>query len=325
MSAKAFPGKVDTGFPSGNAIAKTDGIAFVKPAKTLASALPDLLVEAHRIAATVASGWHGRRQAGPGETFWQFRPFMPGESVTRIDWRKSARDDLLQVREREWESAHTLWLWPDLSPSMVFRSDLAPVTKEARALVLMLAMADLLPRSGERVGIPGLMPPTHDRRAAERAARALALSQTTEALPDPGMIRRFQDVIVFGDFLDDAETILNRLQAIAATGARGHLVQVLDPIEETFPFSGRTEFRDPETGATIKAGRAEAWRVAYQAKLAAHRATLIEKTARLGWTFLVHHTDRSAADVLLALHARLAGSSAAAQEMALTSGGGATR
>lgn len=296
----------------------SDGIALVKPAKALASALPDLLVEAHRIAATIASGWHGRRQAGPGETFWQFRPFAAGESVTRIDWRKSARDDSLQVREREWESAHTIWLWPDLSASMDFRSDLAATTKRDRALVLLLAMTDLLARSGERVGLPGLVPPTPDRRAAERAARALALSQAIDPLPSSDMIRRFQDVIIFGDFLDDAEAILTRLAGLTATGARGHLVQILDPIEETFPFAGRTEFRDPETGLTIKAGRAEAWRAAYHARLAAHRATLTDRTARLGWTFLVHHTDRPAAEPLLALHARLAASGAAAQEMAVT-------
>lgn len=296
----------------------SDGIALVKPAKALASALPDLLVEAHRIAATVASGWHGRRQAGPGETFWQFRPFAAGESVTRIDWRKSARDDSLQVREREWESAHTIWLWPDLSASMDFRSDLATTTKRDRALVLLLAMTDLLARSGERVGVPGLLPPTPDRRAAERAAKALALAGGIDPLPPSNMIRRFQDVIIFGDFLDDAEVILARLAGLTATGARGHLVQVLDPIEETFPFSGRTEFRDPETGLTIKAGRAEAWRTAYQARLAAHRAALTDRTARLGWTFLVHHTDRPAAEPLLALHARLAASGAAAQEMAVT-------
>ena len=32
------------------------------------------------------------------------------------------RDNLLFVREREWEAAHTIWVWPDCSPSMLFTS-----------------------------------------------------------------------------------------------------------------------------------------------------------------------------------------------------------
>lgn len=61
-------------------------------AQSLANTLPDLLVEARRIAANVTSGWHGRRRAGPGETFWQFRPFLSGEAAQQVDWRRSARD-----------------------------------------------------------------------------------------------------------------------------------------------------------------------------------------------------------------------------------------
>jgi len=293
----------------------TGGINLVTSAKTLSSALPDLLVEAHRIAATVASGWHGRRQAGPGETFWQFRPFTAGEAVTRVDWRKSARDDHLQVREREWESAHTIWLWPDLSTSMDFKSSLSATTKRDRAMVLLLAIADLLARGGERVGIPGVLNPTPDRRAAERAANAIALFETANALPEPGPIRRFQDMIIVGDFLDDLDGLAAKLGAIAASGARGHMVQVLDPSEETFPFSGRTEFRDPETGVRITAGRAERWAQAYRTRFEAHRDGLRQLATRMGWSLLIHHTDRPASEPLLALHARLSTSARGASDV----------
>src|SRR5690606_27838770 len=64
--------------------------AALAEARTLAAALPDLLVEARRISASVLAGWHGRRRAGPGETFWQFRTFTPGEPAAGIDWRRSA-------------------------------------------------------------------------------------------------------------------------------------------------------------------------------------------------------------------------------------------
>ena len=98
---------------------------------------------------------HGRRRAGPGETFWQFRQFQASDTLRQIDWRRSASSDHLYVREREWEAAHTVWLWPDLSQSMNFRSHLAPTTKRDRAVLLMLAAAELLVRGGERVAMLG--------------------------------------------------------------------------------------------------------------------------------------------------------------------------
>lgn len=280
-------------------------ILGLKSAKSLAASLPDLLVEARKVAMTVASGWHGRRQAGAGETFWQFRPFGQGESVTRIDWRRSARDDHLYVREREWEAAHTVWLWADLSASMDFRSRLATMVKRDRAAVLMLALAELLARSGERVGLPGVTRPTAHRAVAERIAAALPMAPTG-ALPDTAPVRRFSDVVVIGDLLDPIETIEAALDRVASAGARAHLVQVLDPSEETFPFSGRTEFRDPETGFRLTAGRAETWADAYRREMQAHRDALARIAGRQGASFLVHHTDRPASEPLLALHARLA-------------------
>ena len=96
--------------------------------------MPRLILESRKIAATVIHGVHGRRRAGPGENFWQFRPYVSGEDARRIDWRRSARDDHLFVREREWEAAHTIWLWLDRSPSMTFPSKLARETKIDRAL-----------------------------------------------------------------------------------------------------------------------------------------------------------------------------------------------
>src|ERR1700753_4083385 len=98
-------------------------------ARALAAQMPRLVMEARRVAATVIHGLHGRRRAGSGENFWQYRRFVSGEAPSRVDWRRSARDDHLYVREQEWEAAHTVWIWPDRSPSMAFVSNLAEATK----------------------------------------------------------------------------------------------------------------------------------------------------------------------------------------------------
>src|ERR1700759_4366165 len=145
----------------------------VGPGRNLAASMPRLMLEARRVAATVIHGVHGRRRAGPGENFWQYRRFVSGEPASRVDWRRSARDDHLYVREQEWEAAHTVWIWPDRSPSMQFASPLVRDTKLYSSLVVALALAEILVEGGERVGIPGLTRPTGSRNVIERMAQAI--------------------------------------------------------------------------------------------------------------------------------------------------------
>lgn len=282
-----------------------------REAHGVADRLPDLLIEADRIAQTVAHGVHGRRRAGPGETFWQFRSYEPQDSAQLIDWRRSASSDHVYVREREWEAAHTVWLWPDLSPSMTFQSHLASTTKRERALVLSLASAELLVRSGERVGLLGLTQPFSTRRASTRIAEAIASHSESPLLvsgqPSIARVSRFSGLVLFSDFLDPIDSIRTHVETLAASGATGHLIQVLDPAEETLPYEGRTEFLGLEGSESWIAERAENLRDVYRARLLAHRDALQALATRLGWSFMVHHTDRPATEPLLALIMRLEG------------------
>src|SRR5271163_3932801 len=141
--------------------------------RTLAATMPRLILDARRVAATVIHGLHGRRRAGPGENFWQYRRFVSGEPAARVDWRRSARDDHLYVRELEWEAAHTVWIWPDRSPSMHFASPLVRDTKLYRTLVVALALAEVLVEGGERVGVPGLTRPTGSRNLIDIIAQSI--------------------------------------------------------------------------------------------------------------------------------------------------------
>ncbi|WP_420391705.1 DUF58 domain-containing protein [Acuticoccus sp.] len=283
------------------------GVAMLA-AREAAANLPDLLVEAKRVAATVAAGWHGRRRAGTGETFWQFRPFDFGEPARRIDWRRSARDDTLLVREREWEAAHTVLLWVDRTASMRARSQLALASKEERGVVLLLALAELLGRGGERIGLIGGPPASARRDAADRIAQALVdTARDARSQPVFGSTRRHCDVVLIGDFLDPMPDWAETFATLASLGARAHLVQVLDPVEERFPFGGRNRFVDPESGIAFLVGKAEAWRTGYVEMLAAHKSALAQEAKRLGSTLTVHHTDRPAAPALLSLSGLLSG------------------
>jgi uncharacterized protein (DUF58 family) len=142
-------------------------------------------------------------------------------------------------------------------------------------------------------------------------AESLALHggkpELAHSLPPEVRLARFSGAVLISDFLDPVETIAARLRAIATSDVSGHLVQVLDPAEETLPYDGRAEFIGIEDGAYWVADRVESLRERYQAKLAAHREALADVARRLGWTLLVHHTDRSATEPLLTLAMRLRG------------------
>ncbi|MBI5130045.1 MAG: DUF58 domain-containing protein [Rhodopseudomonas palustris] len=281
------------------AVRRADG-----ESRSLAASLPRLMLEARRIANNVTHGLHGRRRAGAGENFWQYRRFVSGEPGQNVDWRRSARDDHLYVRELEWEAAHTVWLWPDRSASMAYASKGVRDSKLERALIVTFALAELLVAGGERVGVPGLMNPTSSNNVIDKMAQAILHdTHTRDSLPPSFVPSSLAEIVVLSDFWSPIGDIQKMLAGLSASGAHGSLVQVVDPSEESFPFAGRVEFVEPEGGGAITAGRAETWATDYVALVAAHRDTIRTETGKLDWLFSTHTTSRSAAELLLFLHA----------------------
>jgi uncharacterized protein (DUF58 family) len=271
-------------------------------AEALAARLPPLLVEAERVASTVALGVHGRRRAGPGESFWQYRRYQAGDAAGLIDWRQSARNDPLYVRETEWMAAQSVWVWADGSASMRWRSYSDLPEKRDRALLLALALAALLLRGGERVGVLGIArAPAMGRSVLPRLAAEMVGQDADTDLP-AATLPRFGHAVLISDFLMDAGQAAKAIAAWAGAGVRGHLVHLLDPAEEALPYAGRTHFFGLEGEGDMLAPQAESLRAAYRDRLAGHRAALADAARRWGWTFTTHHTDTPPEPALLALH-----------------------
>ncbi len=272
-----------------------------RAAHDLAAPFPPLLAEAEHLAATVVLGDHGRRRAGLGDTFWQYRPAQDHDEVKDIDWRRSGRSDSQFVRQKEWQIAQTVVFWVDRAASMRFASDPRLPTKGHRAAVLSLALAALLLRGGERVGLTA--PALH--AASNRGHLNRMATLMTEADPADygaptaaGMPHHSRAVLV-SDFLGDmapAEAVLARA---ADRGVRGVLLQVLDPQEESFPFDGRTIFESMGGGLVHETRKASTLRDRYRLRLAERKDRLDRLAREAGWQFTTHHTDHSASAALL--------------------------
>lgn len=277
-------------------------------AEALGATLPSLLVASQRVAETVSPGAHGRRRVGLGESFWQFRQYQAGDTIDRVDWRQSGKSDRLYIRETEWAAAQTVWLWRDSGIGMSYRSDRGLPTKRERADLLLLALASLLLRGGERVALLGAgREPSAGRGALDAILAGLAqdtpLGRLDRAVP------RHATLVLFGDFLDPPADIAAALERIAPEGVAGQIVQVLDPTEINLGFEGRVRFREmaetagPESDALVP--RVETLRTAYVDALRRQQEAVGELARRKGWEFLVHATDRPPQEPLRVLHARL--------------------
>ncbi len=278
-------------------------------AEALGQTLPPLLAEAEMLASTVMMGEHGRRRAGLGDEFWQYRPAHQGDSARMVDWRRSARSDAHFVREREWQAAQSVTIWVDPARSMSFTGEKARAPKSDRAKLLGLALAVLLLRGGERVGLAGLAAPRAGRAQLLRLAARLTGDEAGEDFGAPeteGMVSHGRGIFL-SDFLGDLEGIEAGLARAADRGVKGVLIQVLDPAEEEFPFDGRTIFESMGGTMRHETQRAGDLRERYLARLAERKDRLSHLARAVGWHFSTHHTGAPAQSALLWAYVALQG------------------
>jgi len=276
--------------------------------ETVASALPALMADAQHLAATVLLGVHGRKRAGTGDEFWQYRPAQAGDGYRQIDWRRSARSDGHFIRQTEWQAAQSVMLGVDDAASMTFTGHKNRPSKLRRAQTLAMALAIISVRGGERVGLTHEPEPPRSG-SAQLLRMAQALMDRHEpgdyGDPRPQMMPVGGRAVFFSDFFGDPAAIASVLGRAADREVRGALVQVLDPDEEVFPYDGRTVFESMSGAIRFETLKAKSLRDAYLTRLAARKAHLQDLCRRTGWRYHLHHTDYPAEPALLWLYRAL--------------------
>ena len=278
-------------------------------AEKLASTLPPLLIESERVASTVFQGVHGRRHAGQGDEFWQYRHYCPGDSPRNIDWRRTAKSDQLGdnsgifIRQKEWESAQSLWIWTGGGPGMDWSSQWSNVTKRHRASVLSLALANLLIRGGEKVAlVGGNTAPSNSRKNLYTLTRQLENSDhATGELSSRHHLPQHSALVCFSDFLTPLAEQKKLFHFLAKQNLKVWLVQILDPAEMNLPYSGRVKFQQPFGDREILHSDVDSIRDSYLDRIRAHNNDLSVMVKKWGWQYLLHTTNHTPESTLLTL------------------------
>jgi uncharacterized protein (DUF58 family) len=277
-------------------------------AQTASGHLPALILSAERLAAMIAPGAHGLRRSGPGEDFWQYRPASQGDSARSIDWRRSARSDAQFVRDREAQTAQAVGMWISAGQGMGYAGAPDRPAKADRAHLLALALAMVLLRGGEKVGLLG-QPARAGRVQTDRLAQQIAatvLKGGDDDAPSPDMLRPNQRLVILSDFLGDPAWVDALLSRASGMGVTGVLMQVLDPDEEVFPWSGAVLFRSLSGAIRHDSRDAGGLRDAYLGRLSERRDWLRRRATGAGWQFGHHSTGSSPATALSWLYQVLA-------------------
>ncbi|MBV8088137.1 MAG: DUF58 domain-containing protein, partial [Alphaproteobacteria bacterium] len=179
--------------------------------------------------------------------------------------------------------------------------------KRDRAELLLVALASLLVRGGERLTLLGSgIAPMNGRIALTRLVEMIERQTPgSESLPAFEPLPRAGQLVLIGDFLSPLDKVNTIATRFAAAGLKGHMVQIIDPAEEDLPFDGRIRFEGVEERDELVISRVESIREDYSNRFQSHRDGLAAIASTVGWGFGCHRTDRPPHLALLALYGAL--------------------
>ncbi len=266
---------------------------------TEAGLTPDVLRRLQRLRLTTHSDHPGqtaglRRSPRTGSSleFADFRTYVPGDDMRRIDWHAYARLGRLLLKLYHGEEDIAVNIWTDLSASMQFGTPLK--VDSARAIAAALAYVGL--HSFDRVGVYGFGTDTPRRLALQRGRRSFqrvwdfldegeASGDTSFQHLGHGGDRLARGIsVVISDFL--SEDCFDGIRTICSLRQSVHLIQVIAPEELDPPWHGNLRFRDAESGGIVDVTTGRDVIEAYTAALTKHVAALRRVASECQATFI---------------------------------------
>lgn len=273
-----------------------------RKAEEISSSLPALMMQAEKIAASAMHGEHAQRKSGTGEKFWQYRPYHSGDRPQDIDWRQSGKTDHIFIKQREWQTTQRTYFWCASGKGMQFSSSKKLPTKQEAAQVLTLALALLMTRAEDQVGIFGDPKTGRSEHTIEKIARILHENfyGSNAPLPETALFipPAHSALVMAGDFLAPLPVIESGFSVLSGNIKNAMVLQVLDPSEISLDFSGRVLFEGLQKSDSETIDSVSGIRAAYQKRMADHIESIKTLCRDHGWFYILHRTDQDASETL---------------------------
>ena len=271
-----------------------------KASDEYSSLLPKIIFESAILSRNIIEGLHASRISGKGEDFWQYKEYRQGDSLSSIDWRKTAALNKVLVKQKENETAKTIYFYFDKTKSMFFKSKKNLQSKYQIAVLLLLTLSRLFLKNRENV--------LHFKTNKSIIKCSNDLSSFTESFlfeedrinyPDKSLIANNAICFIISDFLYDIKTVNNFLINLKQKNISGFLIQILDPLEINFSIKENLILNDLETNAKLRVGDSNKFKDFYDNKLKNLQNNLNDLCKSSNWTYVLHNTGKNIKPVLL--------------------------
>jgi len=234
---------------------------FIDPA--VLTRISSLELVARTVVQGFVAGLHRSPHLGFSVNFAEYRAYLPGDDIRKIDWKVFGRLDRFFVKEFEGETNTSIHLILDCSRSMAYRNRGIRKLEYGQFLAASLGYFAFKQRDGvgfvayddqvrefvpARRSIGHLNTVLHaieNTRPADRTEFLKPLADVAERL------RRRGIVILVSDLYDDAARVMEGLRRLSYRGNDVIVFHLLDPAELDFDFAGSARFVDMETHAEM--------------------------------------------------------------------------
>ena len=236
-------------------------LRFLKP--EVLSRLGNLELLARTVVEGFVAGLHRSPFLGFSVDFAEYRQYMPGDDIRRIDWKVYARSDRHYIKEYEGETNTCVYLLLDVSASMSYSSE--PISKLDYASFLVASLAYFAQRQKDSVGLV-----TFDEAIVEKIparCRQGHLARIIHALNNvkpkarsefkrplnslAESLRRRGIVVLISDLLAPTLDIIRGLHQFRHKGNDLVVFHIVDPQEKSFAFRNQGQLEDLETRQVI--------------------------------------------------------------------------
>lgn len=209
------------------------------------------------------SGRHVSPHRGASVEFAEYRKYVPGDDLRRLDWRAYGRSDRYYIKEFEADTNLRCCLVLDASGSMGFGSH--GLTKLQYARQIAATIAYLAVQQGDAAGLTcvaqGITQQLPPKRNAAHLSNLFDTLERTEASGPTRLIEVLHElaetvrqralVVIVSDFFLPPEELRSCFEHLRFRRHDVAAFQLLDPSELDFPFQRPMRFLDMEGGPAV--------------------------------------------------------------------------